>query len=219
MISTVNLPQHIVYRYRRLKDIDLDEGTSLLSEREHIYLDSVRHEKRRREFTAGRILARLEAASLLDTPPEDVALEVADDGALELSGTEFSISLAHTQEGVCTAIARGSRVGIDLEIIKPRHPNLHRFILNPEEYRLLDTLPIARDQALILCWALKEATLKGMRTGFRCSPKKLLLDIDASESKAKIAVVGGQVWNAQFELHDHAYLAISYPQQPSSEII
>ena len=176
------------------------------------YLRSVSHEKRRREFVAGRIVARKQAASLLNMNPKDVKLEVCHDGSLDLMDTPYSISLAHSRNGACAAIGFNTHIGIDLETIRTRHENLHEFILSKEEYYLLDALPLSRDHVLILCWTLKEATLKGMRTGFRCSPKKLRLQIDPHNQVAEIAAPNSTTWKAHYTEHDNAYLSIAYPK-------
>lgn len=207
----MNLPENISYSYNRIIDIPLDQAATTLSEKELIYLDSVSHEKRKREFTAGRILARTQAASLLQIDPREVKLEICNDGSLDLLDTPYSISLAHSRNGACAAIGYNTTVGIDLEMIKVRHERLHEFILSKEEYHLLDALPYDRDRILILSWVLKEATLKGMRTGFRCSPKKLQLHIDPDNQEAEIAAPGNATWKAHYTELDNAYLAVSYP--------
>lgn len=206
----MHLPEHITYRYQRIEDVDLRLASDVLSASESRYLDSVKHDGRRVEFTAGRVLARHHAGEVLGQPPHDVPLQVADDGSLFLADTSFSISLAHSRKGVCVATSRGSSIGVDLEIIKPRHPDLYRFILHPDEYPMLDTLHLNRDRLLILCWALKEATLKGMKTGFRCSPKKLILDIDTEHNRANIVVEGNDHWKGFFKEVDGSYLALAF---------
>lgn len=209
--SRMQLPGHIDYAYAQLADLDIQAGKGLLSEQERVYLEAVRHEGRRQEYTAGRVLARRLAATHLDCNPEAVPLVVADDGSLLLEHSNFSISLAHSAGGVCAAVAQHTDVGIDLEVIRPRHPDLYRFILHPEEYDLLDTTGLDRDNLLILCWSIKEAVLKGMKTGFRCSPKKLRLDIDVEQGKAGIVIAGQDPWQCVFEQRDNNYLAIAYP--------
>ncbi len=206
------LPDHITYTHSRMQDVDLHLAGSILSPREHAYLETVTHEGRQAEYTAGRIVARQLAAEVLQLAPQEVPIDVADDGSLVLTGHNHGLSLAHAHNGVCAVVARASNVGIDLERIKPRHPELYRFILHPDEYHLLDSLDMDRDQILILCWALKEATLKGMKTGFRCSPKKLKISVDLPARQARITADGGSAWQLGFEEVDGCYLAIAYPE-------
>ena len=208
----VKLPEHISYIYHRIDDIPLNQAPDTLSRKEKEYLETITHEKRRREFTAGRILARTQAASLLNLPPPEVRLDICEDGSLDLTDTPYSISLAHTKHSACAVIGLNTRVGIDLETIASRHERLYQFILSEEEYPLLDALPMDRDRILILCWTLKEATLKGMRTGFRCSPKKLKLHIDPKHQLAEIETPGNQTWQAHYQELDNTYLSIAYPK-------
>ena len=208
----VDLPPHIWYQYARIDEIDLGTAVHILSESERHYLETVTNEKRRVEFTAGRIAARTHAAALLHVAPERIPLEITPEGALDLTNTPYSISIAHSHARVCTAMGEGVDIGVDVEMIKPRNPDVYRFILNPDEYYLLEALPFDRQHALILCWVLKEATLKGMRTGFRCSPKKLQLRIDAERSMATIETEADGTWSAHFEQRDEAYIAVAYRQ-------
>ncbi len=208
----MQLPDLIDYYYTPIADVDLALADDMLSADERAYLAQVTHESRRREYKAGRIVARQFASQILTCPPDHVPLKVAEDGSLDLADTPFSISLAHANHGVCVAVARDMQIGVDLEQIKTRHEDLYRFILHPDEYEILSTLDLDRDRILILCWALKEATLKGMKTGFRCSPKKLKLTIDLEQNRATVKVANGASWMCQFEERDGCYLAVAYPQ-------
>ena len=205
------LPADIAYTHSRIEDVDLRLADTILSAREFAYLETVTHEGRQTEYTAGRIVARQLAGEVLQLPPQEVPLDVAADGSLVLTGHDVGLSLAHAHNGVCAAVAQSTSVGIDLERIKPRHPDLYRFILHPDEYHLLDSLALERDQILILCWALKEATLKGMKTGFRCSPKKLKIAVDLPAQQALVSAEGGSAWQLGFEEVDGCYLAIAFP--------
>ena len=205
----MHLPEHIHYRYASLSEVPA-EAVVTLSEDERRYVESLRLEKRRWEFVAGRWVMRNLAATVLDTGPLDVPLNIRDDGSLELIGVPFNVSLAHSRSGVVAVISRGGEVGIDLEEIKPRSPDLLRFMLHESEYALLETLPVDKDRILILIWTLKEAVLKGMRTGFRCSPKKLRVSIDHARGEAEIYAPESRIWQARFEERSGNYLTIAY---------
>ena len=206
----MRLPEHIRYRFASLSEVPAEAAAALTAD-ERLYMASLRLEKRRREFVAGRWVTRSLAATVLDAGgPLGVPLNVRDDGSLELTGVPFSVSLAHSRIGVVAAISRGVEVGIDLEEIKPRSPDLLRFVLHDSEYALLEKLPIDRDRKLILMWTLKEAVLKGMRTGFRCSPKKLRVLIDYARGEAEIHAPESRIWQAQFEERAGNYLSIAY---------
>lgn len=208
----IHLPENIFYSYARLADLDLSEAEAVLSEKELAFREQLKNERRRVGFTAGRITARRLAAVHLGCAPEAVPIAVSDDGSLHLEDSRFGLSLAHSREGVCAAVAENLEVGIDLEAIQQRHEDLYRYILHPEEYDLLDSLDIDQDSILILCWSIKEAVLKGMKTGFRFSPKKLRLNIILEQGRAGIVIAGtNDCWECTFEKRDNNYLAIAYP--------
>ena len=212
LFNSMELPGHISYAYRRLEEIAAERGLQVLSDKEQVFLDQISSKKRRLEFISGRLVARELAGEALGCKPEEVDLRIHEDGSLFLHNVSCGISLAHTHNGVCAAIAHQGEVGIDLETIQPRDEGLHRFFLHPDEYDLLEALPFGRHESLILCWTLKEATLKGMKTGFRCSPKKLRLAIDTDQKVADIAVEGQGIWSAHYEKRDGCYLSIAYPK-------
>lgn len=205
-----DLPSDITVRQLAYDATREAEWHALLSLDEHRRMETYTHAKRRREFLLGRVAARTLLAEQLALDPKAVPLQVAEDGAPEVPTPAVHVSIAHSGDKAVAAAGRRP-VGIDLEHIQPRHTNLHRFLLHESEVVLLDQLPMPREQALILCWTLKEATLKGLRTGFRLSPKKLRLSIDAVTSTASVAIDGQGTWQARFVEQDGAYLALAFP--------
>jgi 4'-phosphopantetheinyl transferase len=172
------------------------------------------HEKRRRTFALGRATARTLLAERLGVAAPDVPLRIAADGAPELDGRPLHVSIAHaaTVERTLAVAAVGDRpLGVDLEPIRPRRPDLYRFLLHPDEYDLLERLPLGHDAAQVLLWTLKEATLKAMRTGFRVSPKKLRLDVAPERAAATVSVEGGERWTLRYATRDDCYLAVAFP--------
>ncbi|MEP0548382.1 MAG: 4'-phosphopantetheinyl transferase superfamily protein [Rhodothermales bacterium] len=170
-------------------------------------------EKRRREFALGRTTARALLADHLAVAAPDVPLRVAADGAPELDGGRLHVSIAHaaTSERTLAAAAVSPRpVGVDLEVIRPRRADLYRFMLHPDEYGLLETLPHDHDAAQILVWTLKEATLKAMRTGFRVSPKKLRLSVDPERQAATVSVEEGGSWSLVYDQRDGCFVAVAF---------
>ena len=183
---------------------------ALLPEEERARLEAFKSVKRRRTFVLGRTSARLLLADQMGLPPEAVPLRVAEDGAVEVAGTPYHLSIAHTDTHAVAAVAERA-VGVDLERIRPRRPDLPRFLLHPDEHDLLDRLDPDRTSALILCWTLKEATLKAMRTGFRCSPKEVRLDVGA-DARSIMADVRGCRWRLGFERRGGCFLAVAYAE-------
>lgn len=170
-------------------------------------------ERRRRTFVLGRATARRLLAAQLDLAPAEVPLQVAPDGAPGVPASPWQVSIAHTitEAQVLAAAAVAARpVGVDLEWIRPRRPDLYRYILHPDEYGLLEQLPFGHDAAQVLLWALKEATLKALRTGFRLSPKKLRLTVEPERQAATVRMEDGTTWTLRYDEHDGCFLAVAF---------
>lgn len=202
------LPSDITFRHLRFDPEHLETWEALLSEAEEERLQGFTQQKRRQEFVLGRAAARMLLAERLDIVPKDVLLEVAESGAVDVVGTDLHISIAHSGDHAVAAAAP-RYVGVDIEAIVTRHAELHRYILHPDEYEVVDALPLDSDRAQILCWTLKESVLKAMRVGLRYSPRKLRLHIDMARTAARIDADNGQQWEAYFEQWDDYYVAVA----------
>lgn len=170
--------------------------------------------KRRREFALGRSTARALLAEHLALAEPDVPLRIGEDGAPEVEGTDLRLSIAHAstaERSFAAAAVAPHPVGVDLEVIRPRRPDLYRFVLHPDEYGLLDTLPHGHDAAQVLLWTLKEAALKAMRTGFRCSPKKLRLTVEPGRRAGGVRVEDGGTWALRYAEGDGFFVAVAFP--------
>lgn len=204
----MTLPSDITFRHLRFDPDHLESWEALLSAEEKVRADGFLRGKRRQEFILGRAVARMLLAERLDVNPRNVTLEVAESGAVDVVDSELHISIAHSGDHAVAAAAP-RYVGVDIETIAPRHVDLHRYMLHPNEYYLIDTLPLDRERAQILCWTLKEAVLKGMREGLRYSPKKLQLKIDMERASAEANAENGRRWTVYFEEWDAYYVAVA----------
>lgn len=200
-------------------DIELHECTydpaaapaweAWLSAEERARLARFTHAGRREAFLAGRAAARQLLAARLGVAPAEVPLCVAPDGAVEVEGCSLHVSIAHS--GVrAVAAAAEQVVGVDLEAIAERRPGVERFMLHPDEHDRFAALPLDYTRSLILYWAVKEATLKGLRTGLRLSPKKLLVDLDLAARAAVVDVEARESWSVRFEEQGGFFLAVAY---------
>lgn len=205
----MQLPEDIELR-SLIYDADRrSQWEGLLSKEEQVRYRSFPSEKRKREFLLGRVALRTLLAERLEVVPNEVLLEVTDEGAVVVEGAPYHVSITHAEDRAVAAVAR-RRVGVDLERIAERDPNIADFLMHPDECDLLDTLPMNREAAFILCWTLKEATLKALGTGLLRSPKKLRLEIDPEAQRAAIRAWDGSVWQAQFEEQEGFFLSTAY---------
>ena len=207
-----NLSADVTMRYLHSGSGDGDRMRALLSVEEVQRVEAFADPKRRREFVLGRAAARLLLSERLAVVPSEVVLRVAEHGVVEVAGGGLYLSISHSGDWA-VAVASPRRIGVDIEQIAPRLPELEQYMLHPDEPSLADMFPIDRERANILCWTLKEATLKAMQRGLAYSPKKLLLDVDLEAGRATVRDADGRLWEAWFEERDGYYAAVSVAPQ------
>lgn len=206
----MQLPDHIVLRRLTYDAAQTMTWLPLLSDEERSRYDAFPVEKRKREFLLGRVALRTLLAEQLDDDPAAIPLHVTDEGAVELSEAPYFVSIAHSGHHA-VAVMSPDRVGVDLEHIRAVEDGVVDFVLTPEEHTLLDTLPMGRDRAFILCWTLKEATLKALHTGFLRSPKTVRLAVDAASQQATATVQESGVWVVRYQPAPDHFLSVAYP--------
>ncbi len=204
----MTLPADVTFRHLRFDPDHLEAWETLLSADEVRRARTFSRGKRKEEFILGRAAARMLLSERMGMDPEDVLLEIAEGGAVDVVDSNLHVSIAHSGDHAVAAAAP-RYVGVDIETISPRHVDLHRYMLHPDEYHLMETLPLDRERAQILCWTLKEAVLKGMRVGLRYSPRKLQLEIDMEGAAATVHTENGRRWTAFFEEWDAYYVAVA----------
>lgn len=214
------LPAHIQYNVLPISDV---LENNFLSETELARMATFGNEIRKKQFAIGRNVLKQLVAARLDRTPEDVVLHVEESGALCVSEAHhLYISLSHTHSHVAAILAE-TPVGIDIEQIKPRRNDLWRYILHPDEIAPFHALALPEVEKLILFWTLKESVLKGLKTGFRLSPKKLRATVDLEMQMATMEVLEApesvaasekflwqQRWQLAFEQQQDYYTAIAW---------
>ena len=166
---------------------------------------------RRLAFALGRTAARHLLAASLGLHAADVELSVGDDGAPLVPGRH--VSIAHTgRRGSTVAVAAVSQdpVGIDVERVGPRRPDLWRRILAPAEHGLVDTFGGPTDAVQTLLWALKESVLKGQRTGFRAVARSVVLALDRGAGRASAVSDVSGTWEIAYARLGEAWLAVAW---------
>lgn len=209
----MTLPDDVTLRVLRL-DAEDPVPLEALTDAERARLAAFGSARRRRAFALGRAAVRGLLGEVLGVPPRAVPLAVAADGALETASGLY-VSLAHTEVGGATLAAAAVAprpVGVDVEALRPRRPDLHRVLLAPEDLGLLDAFDDL-DRAHITLWALKEAVLKAERTGLRCSPRRVRLALAGAGGTAH---VDGRTarWHLRYAEHDGAVLAAAFAAPP-----
>lgn len=182
-----------------------------LSADERDRLSTYGAESRQQDFLAGRAAARQLLADCLEMAPAEVPLQRAADDAVDVAAAGWRLSIAHSG-GRALAAAAQHPVGADLEEIRARDPAIVDFLFPPDERECVDALPYAFDDALVLCWALKEAVLKARRSGFRRSPKDLRLRVLPATQTAEVQVRDGRTWALCYARLGDFWSAVAVPQ-------
>lgn len=142
---------------------------------------------RRREWLAGRALARRLLVEAGSFKASSVALARAPSGAPQpriwLDGAwqacGWGASLSHRAGAVAALVWSDDRlgVGIDLERIEPRSEAMIEDFFDPlEQQRLGECGPEERPALAACLWSLKEAGLKALGCGLTVDPRCLLAE-------------------------------------------
>jgi len=109
-------------------------------------------ESRKKQWLAYRLLIR----GMLS--PAEFPVEYDEAGKPYLAGSNYHISVTHTEDLAAVIISHYDRVGIDMERIKPRVAKVREKFLSPVE---LASIPGDRElEQLTLGWCAKEALYK-----------------------------------------------------------
>jgi 4'-phosphopantetheinyl transferase len=117
----------------------------------------------RRRFVARRGLRRCILAAYTNQAPEQLRFAHGPHGKPELAGEELRFSCSSSGDLALVAVARGRRVGIDVERLRPVADALGiaRSLLASEEHTALLALSGAeRDAAFLRAWTRIEARVK-----------------------------------------------------------
>lgn len=190
----------------------------MLSGAERARLEGFRSPDRRLGFALGRTAARGLLAHATGEAPEHVRLDVAPDGSPVAPGR--FVSIAHTGRGEASlgvAATAPVPVGIDAEAVAARRPDLWRRLLSPAEYAVLDAFGGPTDEAQTLLWALKEAVLKGQRTGFRAGARSVVLALpDGTPEAGRVRAVAdlSGAWEVAYATVGGAVVAVAWQEAP-----
>ena len=190
-------------------------------------------ERLRRRDLITRGLARSTLSELAGCMPQELVFEKS---ALErphlvfprLPGFDFN--LAHSEERVVLAAARGLRVGVDIEHRTRRvdHRNVAERFFSAYEQRALSALNDLNDEAeegqvsarrrrFLELWVLKEAWMKADGRGISAGLNEVIFDLDAGDAPRLIALPDDDParWEvALTELDDGHLLALAWCENP-----
>ncbi|HRR10351.1 MAG TPA: 4'-phosphopantetheinyl transferase superfamily protein [Rhodothermales bacterium] len=184
----------------------------LVSEEEWNHAATFANENRRATYLAGRLAMRTLLMPHLNQLPQEIPLFTEPSGAPAiLSAPHLYVSVTHTVSETAAVFA-SAPVGIDLEHIQKRRDDLWKFLLAPNDYEAFHALDAPQNEKNILLWVIKEAVLKGLKTGFRLSPKKIHAHINLAAQEAIVTDHNGQNWMVPFTRHGDCWLAVALLQ-------
>jgi 4'-phosphopantetheinyl transferase len=152
---------HIFFQY--LSPVVDKTSYEFLSPDDRQRLALIRHERRRRQFVAGRALLGMALADLFGSAARRWRLE-ARTGPLHLEGDQApQISLTHSHDIVACAVAPVP-VGLDVEYCRDRDiAALVEYVCSETERRAYGMLPAEDRKAWFYrLWTTKEATYKAL---------------------------------------------------------
>lgn len=151
----------------------------------------------RLRFIATRKALRELLGGYLNIPPHRIRLGYGEHGkpylagSLAVSGLHFN--LAHSGDLALLAFARGRRVGVDVEQIRPL-PELmtiaNRYFTANEAAQISALPEEERRAAFFACWTRKEAFIKALGAGFALPPDRFEVSLGAGEPPRLVAVKG-----------------------------
>jgi 4'-phosphopantetheinyl transferase len=153
-----------------------------LSNAEHERRATFRFKSDAERFSASHLLLRWALAGYLDLTPSEVRIRYqcflcgGKHGKPRLEGPSGQLDFSISRRGDCVlvAVARGVKVGIDVEAIKDIDATALSLALSETEKReRCDASRIDCGRHLLSIWSLKEAYLKAIGQGLTQSPDSL----------------------------------------------
>ncbi len=164
---------------------------------ERLRADRYRFESDRRRFVVRRGLLRLLLARYVGCDPIDVGLRYGHAGKPELESpgvdADLRFNASHARDLALVAIARGRRVGVDVEALRPLSDldGVARACSSPREHAALRALPPGRrTDAFLALWTRKEAFVKATGDGLAFAPERVEVSVDPDEPACLRAVDG-----------------------------
>lgn len=172
-----------------LADCQLQMQDQNVPEHEHLRAQAIASPARRRQFLAGRWLAKTLLSEALGGTPADWHITADPHSKPQVMGVGAHLSIAHSGDIVACALAE-TAVGVDVERINPRRSveDIAQWVCSPQEQAALGALH--HEEAMLLFnqfWTCKEARLKQLGLPFDMAALRAI-GVCPSESASADAV-------------------------------
>ncbi len=167
--------QHNINEFSRLGIWKIEETEDFFLKKVFLQRE-ISHPHKRLQHLAGRYLLQF----LFSDFPYDLIM-IADTRKPFLSNEAYHFSISHCGDFAAAIVSRESRVGVDIELVKPMIQKIkHKFLSDVEMQLLTDervlsnnTIPVMDNAKsenpssdfLTLCWSAKEALYKWYGSG------------------------------------------------------
>jgi 4'-phosphopantetheinyl transferase len=181
---------------------DLWSLASVLSPRERARAARAGSDAVRRRYTGSHIFLRQVLAAYAGCEAASIVFDYGQLGKPTLSGPndQLQFSLAHGGGLAAVAVARQSRVGVDIERVDRDYPwdeVSSRVITPEEEHELAGLGEGVRSEAMFRLWTRKEAVAKATGQGLALGLRDLRVGAGGQELAAEMATVvqaAGSAW-------------------------
>ena len=192
-------------------DLDAAGPTGLaiaprLPAEERTRAERYRFARDRERFLAGRAALRGVLAAYVGGAPEGVALGQSPFGKPFLLGEDgLQFNLAHSESCALLAVARGRRIGVDVEALRLGESGMDvaRRFFAPAEVARLTAIPVeARALGFVRCWTRKEAYVKARGDGLSLPLQQFQVPLSPDATRALLASVDGPDEVARWSLRE-----------------
>jgi 4'-phosphopantetheinyl transferase len=155
------------YRIRNEEEV-LGKSFSVLSTDERERANRLSRATARDRFILARGGLRCILGRYLDADPRKLIFAYGEHGKPYLEGVDLSFNLSHSEEMAVYAVAKGRRVGVDVEFLGRRVSRdavVQRFFAKEEAAVLASATEEEKDRLFFTIWTLKEAYLKARGEG------------------------------------------------------
>jgi 4'-phosphopantetheinyl transferase len=176
----------------------------VLSPDEQARAGRMRLETAAQEFIIGRGMARELLAAELGCEPGDIAFSTGKHGKPHLvtPSLDLAFNLSHSGGFCALALGNFTRIGVDIEALRPTVGDLAKSVFTLREAALYEAIPQTdRMRAFFRAWVAKEAYLKATGDGLAGGLKSLELDLTADPVIRPLAIRGDATSPRSWQFH------------------
>lgn len=148
---------------------DYEDTIKFLHPDEADYYNSLSSEKRKKSFLIGRFVAKQAIADLsgeVISPNILIQPGIFTQPVVVGNKQNIQVSITHCNDvGAALAFPEAHPMGIDIEKINPKHNDVLARQVTKTELKHINDWPLSYIEGLTLCWTVKEALSKVLKTG------------------------------------------------------